>query len=38
VREVHDATGLAVDEDDVPFADIGGFHRSGNISAETEGL
>jgi hypothetical protein len=32
VREVHDAARLAVDHEDVTFADVGGFHASGNIN------
>ncbi len=33
VREVHDAARLAVDHEDVTFANVCGFHGSGNLSA-----
>ena len=32
VRKVHDAARLAVDHENMPFADIGCFHGSGNLN------
>ena len=32
VRKVHDPAGLAVDHEDVTFANVCGFHGSGNLN------
>jgi hypothetical protein len=32
VREIHDPARLAVDHEDVTFANVCGFHGSGNIN------
>jgi len=34
VSEVHHAAGLAVDHEDVTFANVCGFHGSGNLNLE----